>query len=61
MRRGGSPGEEVTRDPKVLASNSGSTFEATKTNKRRSECIREISLRLELSIIKVKVRFTGMS
>ena len=45
----------------MLASNSRSTFEATKTYKRRSECLREISLRLELNIIKVKVRFTGMS
>ena len=40
-----------------LASNSRSTFEATKTCKRRSECLRKISLRLELNIIKIKVRF----
>ena len=45
----------------MLASNSGNTFEATKTCKRRSECLREISLRLELNIIKIKVRFTDMS
>jgi hypothetical protein len=37
------------------------TFEAIKTCRGRSECPREINLRLELDIIKIKVRFTGTS
>jgi hypothetical protein len=41
----------------VLAHKSRSTFEATKTCRRRSKCLRKINLRFELNIIKIKVRF----
>ena len=45
----------------MLARKSGSAFEAIKTCKRRSKCLREISPKLELNVIKIKVRFTSTS
>ena len=41
----------------MLARKSGSAFEAIKACRRRSECLRETRPRLELNIIKIKVRF----
>jgi hypothetical protein len=41
----------------VLAHKSRSTFEATKTCRRRSKCLRKINPRFELNIIKIKVKF----
>ena len=41
----------------VPAGKSGSTFVVIKTCRERSEYLKETSLRLELNIIKIKVRF----
>ena len=41
----------------MLAKKFGSTFEAIKTCRRKSKCLRETRPRLELNIIKIKVRF----
>ena len=58
MRRGADQERKSPKSPSA-ASKSRITFEAIKTCKRRSKCLREISPRLELSVIKIKVRFTS--